>query len=248
MITLYDMGPTACPTDLGASPHTRKIIFTLNYKKLPFEIKPIAPDDIEATAKAVGAPHTSILANGKPRYTIPFIQDHNTGKAVSDSFRIAEYLDEAYPDTPKVIPDGTRALQLVFIDALTPKFMLLIPVVFPKFEELYPGFIAGRRKVYGGGPDSPYPDFPQLTEEQKKGMWVQAKASFGQLEAAYGEEKLWVMGGKPVFADFALSVFFVTLMVACGEESEEWKDVSGWAGGRIGRLVEETLKYRSPAV
>ncbi|KAL0568558.1 hypothetical protein V5O48_013425 [Marasmius crinis-equi] len=245
MISLYDLGPTAYPVGLGTSPHVRKIIFTLNYKQIPFKIEVLDVDDLEDTAKAVGAPHTSILANGQPRYTVPFIKDHSTGKAISDSIVIAEYLDQAYPDTPKVFPDGTCVLQSVFMNYTGQKVKMLSPMILPKFDDLVPGFIDGRRKKYGGGPESPYPERPKLSEEQTKEMWGRAKASFAELEGAYGKEELWVIGDRPVYADFVLSVVFVTMMIAFGEESEEWKNVRGWAGGRIGRLVDGVLKYRS---
>ncbi|KAL0566910.1 hypothetical protein V5O48_015085 [Marasmius crinis-equi] len=249
MITLYDMGPSQYPADLGTSPHTRKIIFTLNYKNIPFELKVIRPEDIEAISKSLGVAHSSVLSDGTPRYTIPFIIDSTKEKAVSDSLRIAEYLDEAYPDTPRVFPEGTRVLQSVFVNAVQARIGLLYPLVFRQFETLSPGLLDSRKKAYGGGPDSPYPNIPDLTEAQKKEMWAGVKTSFTELEAAYGgaqKDQLWVMGDKPVFADFVLAVFFVTLKIAYGEQSQEWKDTSGLMGGRIGKLSEEVLKYRSP--
>jgi glutathione S-transferase len=55
-----------------------------------------------------------IRKNGTPYYSLPVIQDPKTGKVISDSARIADYLDSTYPDTPKVIPAGTHALQKAF--------------------------------------------------------------------------------------------------------------------------------------
>jgi glutathione S-transferase len=36
------------------------------------------------------------------------------GAVVSDSIKIGEYLDKAYPDTPRLSPAGTAAFQRVF--------------------------------------------------------------------------------------------------------------------------------------
>ncbi|KAG5633812.1 hypothetical protein H0H81_005112 [Sphagnurus paluster] len=54
----------------------------------------------------------SILA----RRPIPAIHDPNTNTTLAKSALIAEYLDSAYPDTPKLFPPGTRPLQYAFID------------------------------------------------------------------------------------------------------------------------------------
>lgn len=60
-----------------------------------------------------------IRKNGTPYYSLPVIQDPNTGeeKIISDSARIAEYLDSTYPDTPKIVPVGTYTLQKTFMVA-----------------------------------------------------------------------------------------------------------------------------------
>jgi glutathione S-transferase len=41
------------------------------------------------------------------------IKDLNTGKVISDSNRIATYLDETYPEHP-LVPLGTSGLQFAF--------------------------------------------------------------------------------------------------------------------------------------
>jgi glutathione S-transferase len=60
--------------------------------------------------KKIGAEHTS-LKGDQPHYTLPVIYDPNTNTAVSDSYNIAKYLDEHYPDTPTAIPRGTEVFQ-----------------------------------------------------------------------------------------------------------------------------------------
>lgn len=69
--------------------------------------------DIEALYKKLGAEPYE-MHNGKPYYCLPVIQDPKTGAVISDSTRIAYYLDSTYPDTPKLIPAGTHVLQKVF--------------------------------------------------------------------------------------------------------------------------------------
>lgn len=45
-----------------------------------------------------------------PPYNLPAIEDPNTGAFVVDSLAIATYLDETYPDTPKVLTPAARTL------------------------------------------------------------------------------------------------------------------------------------------
>jgi glutathione S-transferase len=67
--------------------------------------------------KLIGAEPTMIRKNGTPYYSLPVIQDPKTGKVISDSARIADYLDSTYPDTPKISPAGTHTLQKTFMVA-----------------------------------------------------------------------------------------------------------------------------------
>ncbi|KAG7098005.1 hypothetical protein E1B28_005313 [Marasmius oreades] len=239
MITVYDLGPSKFPEHVACSPHTRKIIFSLNYKKLPFKVSIIALDEIERTAKSIGAPPTTSNPDGSPKYTVPFIHDSSTGKSISDSLMIAEYLDKAYPTTPKLVPEGTRVLQAVFADAVNAKFYALTSVFLPKFPEWFsPEFVAAIEKRMGP---------PKLlSQEETKEVWAKGKKSFDELLGTYESAGVgkFVMGGdKPVFADFALAAMLSGVKIMFGDESEEWKNVSGWIGGRVGKLLEEVLKY-----
>ncbi|KAL0564341.1 hypothetical protein V5O48_017706 [Marasmius crinis-equi] len=238
MITVYDLGPGKIPSHLGLSQHVRKTIFTLNYKRIPFKIVNITLDEVESTAKSVGAPPSTKNPDGSPKYTVPFIHDSTTGKVVTESFLIAEYLDEAYPDTPKVIPPGTRALQHVFAETSSGKLLPLVPLYIPRIVDFSaPGMVEMALRRFGPPPSPP-------TDEQREEMWKTAEDGFNELTSAYGDkEGIFVMGEKPVFADLALAALIATIKVSFGDESEEWKRASGWIGGRAGKLVDEVIKY-----
>lgn len=65
-------------------------------------------------------------------YTLPTIE--HDGKVIMDSLKIALYLDETFPNTPRLIPEGTlpfyRAFQTYATTALSgPIFPLLLPRV-----------------------------------------------------------------------------------------------------------------------
>ena len=105
MITLFDI-PSTTP-GISASPSVWKTRLCLNYKKLPFKVEWVEFPDIEALSKKYGFEPTRKRPDGSPLYTLPAIidVDEETGRvkaAMSNSFTIARYLDEAYPNTPKL--------------------------------------------------------------------------------------------------------------------------------------------------
>lgn len=57
------------------------------------------------------------------------IHDSRQDYVVSDLFKIAKYLDEAYPDTPQFLPQGqgTKTLQAVFISMFEDLWPITIP-------------------------------------------------------------------------------------------------------------------------
>ncbi|KAG7087140.1 hypothetical protein E1B28_013120 [Marasmius oreades] len=240
MITIYDLGPSKFPEAFGCSPHVRRIIFALNYKQLPFKVFIIASSTVDSVAKSVGAPPTATKPDGSPKYTVPFIHDSATGRSISDSFLIGEYLDEAYPHTPKLVPEGTRVLQTVLIDTFNAKLQLLLPVFVPSFCRFLSPELRERIETLKG----PLPDL--LPAHEQKEVWEKARKGVEELlsDAAYGQSgSVFVGGEKPDFADFALAASLATFKVMNGEDSDEWRNVSGWSKGRIGRLVEEILRH-----
>lgn len=78
------------------SPHVWKTIMSLKHKGLEFELKPV--------------PFTAIPEiEGGSSKTVPLLNDG--GKLVRDSFDIALYLDEAYPDRPSLFGgEGGKAM------------------------------------------------------------------------------------------------------------------------------------------
>ncbi|KAF8507359.1 hypothetical protein JB92DRAFT_2961196, partial [Gautieria morchelliformis] len=129
IITLYDV-----PSDFSGkawSPNGSEQ-YALNYKGVPYKTVWIEYPEIEPTMRSIGAAPTKKNPDGSPWYTILVIVDSSRTATsggptvVSDSFHIAEYLDETYstPSTGPLFPPGTKALQQLFYDHFF-KYVLL---------------------------------------------------------------------------------------------------------------------------
>ncbi|KAJ7459678.1 hypothetical protein FB451DRAFT_555614 [Mycena latifolia] len=219
----------------------------LNFKGLPYKTTWVEYPDIADVCKAIGAEPT-MNRRGSPSYTLPVIHDPNTGTVVSDSARIADYLDATYPDTPTVVPAGTRTLQRAFRAALDratgPVDPYIIPAVArilrPRSEE---HFVRTREAIFK----------KQLTEMEPTGeahdaAWKELEAGYGKISGWMQEEDPapFVMGNTVSFADFVVAGELQWCMKAFGEDSDKWKDMLTWHGGRWAKLLADLKKYEGP--
>ena len=94
----------------------------------------------------IGAAPTTKKPDGSPFYTLPVIVDPSRRApgggpmVVSDSYAIAEYLDDAYPRPGPLFPEGTKALQNLFHDHIVktlfnPMALIIVPLLLPILNE-----------------------------------------------------------------------------------------------------------------
>ncbi|KAK1225848.1 hypothetical protein PQX77_011210 [Marasmius sp. AFHP31] len=230
--------------------------FALNYKKIPYTITEISLLDIESTAKSVGvSPTPSFLANGAVRYTVPFIHSPSTSNSgpisLSDSFTIAEYLDTAYPDTPRVIPPGTRMLQKTFSDTFTSIYAPMVPLIMPTTVERFmsPKVQERLRDVKGDGAVR-----CGLSEEERERIWEAVVGGMKGLAEGYPREgegegdskSAFVMGGTdPTWADMLATGLLWWVREVFGD-TKGWRDIAALGDGRVGRLVDDTMQVCKP--
>ncbi|KAI0699939.1 hypothetical protein C8T65DRAFT_658659 [Cerioporus squamosus] len=207
------------------SPNTWKTRYALNVKGIPYKTVWVEYPDIEALCKKIGATPAEKRKDGTPLYTLPIIYDPNTKSVISYSAAIARYLDSTYPHTPRLIPEEVDALITALEDVIWAVFpdWDFVPIVIPAVcAILHPA--------------------SQLWEGVQKGVHKMA----GWLEAD-GKEKLFFMGDKKglTYADVILVGFFMWFKKCCGEDSQEWKDMMSWDGGRWARFMAALEKYES---
>jgi glutathione S-transferase len=176
-------------------------------------------------------------------YTLPAIVDDSTGAALAESFIIAEYLDKTYPDKPLLFPSGTKTLQTAFIEAveanISPLFQFALPktcetLLNPSSEEY---FRRTRKEMFGKAVDELVPQ-----GENAKAEWKKLEEGFGKI-AGWLKEDQFVMGNTVSFADFAIFGLLEWYKLSVGEDSQQWKDIASWHGGRWGKLVTTLEAY-----
>ena len=229
--------------------HLRAVItrFALSVKGLPFRTEWIEYLDIAPFLKARG-----VAPNPPPShypYTLPAIYDPLTGKTIMESYEIARYLDETYPDTPKLLPVETRAFELAFQHAFVETVhKLFMPLALaPICQMLNPPsqkyFRETREAQRGAKLEELSPPGSKLRAEQldklQKGFSVLAS----WFDAA-GDGRLLLTGGGPdgdptkvVHGDTYIAGVLIWARITWGAESEEWKAVESYDGGRWKRYL-----------
>ncbi|KAF8994800.1 hypothetical protein BDQ17DRAFT_1251334, partial [Cyathus striatus] len=71
------------------------------------------------------------------------------------------------------------------------------------------------------------------------------KEALGGVDGWFNSASLegsFVMGEKPMFVDFAVASMFVFIRTVTGE-SEVWKDIVSWQGGRWEKLLDDLKEW-----
>ncbi|GLB34463.1 putative glutathione S-transferase, N-terminal domain [Lyophyllum shimeji] len=244
-LILYDI-PSTVPGQAW-SPNPCKTRYCLNYKGLPYKTVWVEYPDIEPLSKKIGALPTDVT-NGKPYYSLPAIYDPNTKTVLAESALIAEYLDATYPDTPKLFPAGTHALQHAFVPAFMQTLSALWQFALPATNnvlnppsEVY--FRRTREAMFGKKLEDVVPSGPAANEE-----WAKVKAAFdivdGWLQKGEADGP-YLTGKEPAFADFVVASFIWWFKKIWGAESSQWKDIMSWNNGRWEALIKGFEKYET---
>lgn len=231
----------------GSIPHLIAIRYALNIKGLPYKTTWVEYPDIASVAKQVGASHTSVGPSG-PHYTAPFIQDPSKNTVIADSFKIAEYLDAAYPDTTPLIPKGTAGLQNTFSETFFTKVGYPIYAYInhatmkqlPERSQIY--WRKTREASFGAAIEEIAPE----GSVKKTELWKATITGLSTMaEYLSVQDSVFIMGDQPTFADTAVVSVFVWLKRILGEGSKEWQEILETDGGRWGRLIKAFERWET---
>ncbi|KAJ2915897.1 hypothetical protein MD484_g4523, partial [Candolleomyces efflorescens] len=259
-ITFFDLASNIPNHRFSCS--TWKTRYALNYKRLPFTTHFVDFIDVEPLCKHIGAKPSIIVPSPTPGepplkqiYTVPVIYDPKTQKAISESLAIAEYLDATYPNEdehPRLIKPGTLGLTRAFaksVDTLLipPIIPFLLPATFPIVLERSREYFRSSREPYFGG--KKLEDVTPTGGEKVAGMkkvedvlrvfagWFNANPYEAPIELAK-DQNPWLMGTEPSYVDLILAAYVMWMKKVWGEESEEWKAVKSWNGGKWESLLD----------
>ncbi|CUA74060.1 hypothetical protein RSOLAG22IIIB_10935 [Rhizoctonia solani] len=179
------------------------------------------------------------VSDTHPRYTIPVIADPSSdpnGKPtyVSDSFKIAVYLDEKYPAPkyPAIFPGGTRSLQHLLINQYFPTMgACLAPIFLPKM----PNLLDARSVEYLKATGKFLEPFP---EDVVTAKWEEVRQRFAGFSKSVAvndgtkDEGPFIMGNTVTFLDFGLGGLYHWIENIEGKDSVRLKEMMEWEGGR----------------
>ncbi|TDL18669.1 hypothetical protein BD410DRAFT_774810 [Rickenella mellea] len=236
-ITLYDI-PSTVPGS-AFSPNVFKTRMALNYKGLSHKTEWVEFPNIAPRMKELGASPTEGM-----QYTVPVIHDHSTGKIISDSLDIAQYLDETYPDTPRLLPSGP-GIAAIFESFFLPSIMPLPKLMqLPEFPKLNPASHAFFRKSREEWGKCKLEDLLPPGPEREK-CWLKVKQGLDKVAGLLdknGKDKPFVLGEQITYAEFIMAGWLVWVKII---SEEDWAPISTWNDGRWEKLLQMTEKYRT---
>jgi len=230
------------------SPNTWKTRLTLNIKGLDYKTVWLSFTEIPGESAKLGVPKTD-----GGYHTVPSIADPATGRAITDSFAIAEYLDKQYPDTPALIPAGTRDEQIAFMSTAVKAvglgiFPFILDNIFAIIEDKDKEYFrASREKLFGGKKLEEIAPKGDAIVRQAKGLENALNAAATVIAAKSGEDAIFYGGDRPLFADVALGAIITSVHTLCGDDHIVVKTIFGADGGRWAKFAEAISKWTSTA-
>ena len=183
-ITLYEL---VGRDDLRFSPYCWRTRFALAHKGLDFDTVPVRFADKQP-----------IAFSGQER--VPVIRDGD--RAVNDSWAIACYLDDAYPDLPPLFAGARERAMARFINSwsdlqVNPRFIVLVVRdVYDNVDERDRAyFLETREKRFGTTLDA--------LHEARDERLPAARAALAPVRAVLADQP-YIAGDEPGYADYIL--------------------------------------------
>ncbi|KAF7536863.1 hypothetical protein G7054_g4166 [Neopestalotiopsis clavispora] len=238
-IVFYDI--VSGPPRRTYAPNPWKTRYAMNFKGVDYRTAWVELPEVTRTRKELGVPPSRYHADGSPFYTLPMIQDLSTGKFVGDTFDIAVYLDQQYPDKPTLIPSRSTAVFKAFnkqMDALFTATVALWGQGLPFNPENAEEAKAEFSRRANGLP------FEEMTVkgEARRQLLDQCKEKLGELAELFREpEESFLEGAEATYADFIIGGWVTTMSICLPDD--DWTEMRSWHSGRWAKLHAGLQKY-----
>lgn len=262
-IVFYDIALRPPVEQSCCSPNPWKARLALNFKGLPFATSWVPLPDVAKVRSTLKVPPVRKFADGTDFFTLPIIEDPATGSFVGDSFDIAVYLQETYPDSgaghlfpPQTLDfayDLAVAIPLsecrsefpeyarfnVSVDAAFSAHVQLTLGTFPfdpATAEISKAEFARRAGV------SSWEDFA-LGDEAREKLKGSFRDMLGRLGELFSRDASgpFLLGARASYADLIVGGWLRMMRAAL--PGGEWEEVRGWHGGIFGRLHDALEVY-----
>ncbi|KXX76310.1 hypothetical protein MMYC01_205323 [Madurella mycetomatis] len=97
-LVFYDVAFAPPYKENTCAPNPWKARYALNFKRVEYSTQWVQMTEISKVRRGLGLPACRKFADGSDFYTLPILTDSKTGSAVGDSFDIANYLQNTFPD------------------------------------------------------------------------------------------------------------------------------------------------------
>lgn len=264
-IVFYDIALRPPVEETCCSPNPWKTRQALNFKSLPYSTTWVPLSDVAKVRNGLGVPAGRKFADGTDFFTLPVIEDPNTGSLIGDSFDIAIHLQKTYPDSGSgdLFPPQVLDFDFKHPGILVPlsechdkefpeyaKFNMNVDAAFSAHVQLtVQGFpfdpatveIDKAEFVRRAGMNS-FADFALEGEAREKTM-ESFRDTLGGLAKLFLRDTSgpFILGAKASYADLTVGAWLKMMRVTL--KNSEWKEIRSWHQGTFGQLYDALELY-----
>ncbi|OBT55754.1 hypothetical protein VE04_03844 [Pseudogymnoascus sp. 24MN13] len=268
-IVFYDIAQRPPVTETCCAVNPWKSRLALNFKGVPYTTSWVRMPDISKVRSGLNVPACRKFADGSDFNTLPIIHDPATNTYKGDSFDIAVYLQQTYPDSGAGDLFPVQKLDYVVDHDLT----LLIPlseirgtdfIDYARFNQnIDAAFTAHVGLMAYGLPLDPataditkaefvnraagagvrsWEDF-KMVGEMRETMKKSFEKTLGGLAKLFVRDTTgpFLLGQKASYADIIVGGWLRMARVTL--PASEWEELRGWHGGVFGQLHDALDKY-----
>lgn len=264
-IVFYDIAMRPPVEKNCCAPNPWKTRLALNFKGVPYSTSWVALPDVAKVRSSLKVPSCRKFADGTDFLTLPIIKDPATDSLVGDSFDIAVYLQNTYPDSGAGNLFPPQTIDYVFTNSLgLPIPLSECPEGFPEYAKFnvnvdaaFSAHVQLSTQCFPFDPATAeiskaefvrragvtcWEDFALVGEEREK-LKDSFRNTLGGLAKLFLRDTSgpFLLGTRPSYADLIVGGW-LRMMRATLPESE-WEEVRSWHGGLFGQLHDALEVY-----